>query len=84
MITDSDRALAYGDYIIAEEYFKKALVSKFPHNTPLSILYNHYHLAEIYVKTNRPDEAKEHLEYCIQNGGETGIPAEARKMLNNV
>ena len=83
ILIKSDRAMAYGDYLMAEKYFKDRISAKFPHNTPLSKLYTHINLAKIYIKTDRPDEAKAHIDYCIQNGGETAIPRDAEKMLSS-
>ncbi len=80
-VTKSDRARALGDFTVVEAYQKKRLVSTFPKATPLALVYSRYILAEIYLKTDRKDAAKEHLEYCAQNGGETKIRLDAIEAL---
>lgn len=84
MILKSDRAMAIGDYATAEIYFKQMLAKTFPKNTSLSLLYDHFGLAKIYKRTERFDEAKFHCNYCVENGGETSIQAEAVNMLNDL
>lgn len=65
------RAMAYGDYTTAEAYCRQRLQNKFPKNTPLMTLSITYSLARICCKTNRMEEARQHLQYCVENGGET-------------
>lgn len=79
-----DRAIAIGDFITAEAYTKEMLSKTAPKPTPLSILYAHFNLAKIYYLTHENDEAKLHLNYCVENGGETGVKQEAVKMLNDL
>ncbi len=74
VVMKSDRALALGDDTTAEAYSRQVLSQK---STPLSILYAHCHLAEVCYRTNRRSEAEVHLNYCIENGGETGIQRKA-------
>lgn len=84
MILKSDRAMALGDYSIAEIYNKQMLIKTFPKNTPLALLYIHFSLAKIYYITERFSEAKPHCKYCVENGGETAIKLEAANMLNDL
>ena len=83
-VTKCDRALAMGDYAVAEEYCKQQLIRSFPKPTPYGDVVNHFKLAEIYCKTNRSDEAKQHLNYCIENGKELPIVNKAREMLEKL
>ncbi len=83
-VTKCDRALAMGDYAVAEEYCKQQLIRSFPKPTPYGDVVNHFKLAEIYCKTNRSDEAKQHLNYCIKNGKELPIVNKAREMLEKL
>ena len=80
-ILKSDRARAMGDYKTAENYYNQVLTRTFPKNTPLSLVATHYNLADIYCRTDRTCEAKTHLEYCVQNGGETAIKKDAEEKL---
>ncbi len=80
-VMKSDRAIALGDDATAEAYFRQSLTQTFPKPTPLSVLYAHYHLAKICQRTNRAEEALEHLHYCIQNGGQTGTQREAEALM---
>lgn len=77
-----DRAMALGDYTTAEAYNKQLLARTFPKNTPLTVLYAHFALAKIYCATERLEQAKVHLNYCVENGGETAIKSDAVDMLN--
>ncbi|MBR5773899.1 MAG: hypothetical protein IKY44_03505 [Clostridia bacterium] len=80
-----DRAMALGDFVTAEAYCRQSLQRKsFPKNTPLSILYTNFNLAKICLKTNRPEEAREYLQYCIENGGETAIKSKAADRLREI
>lgn len=81
VVMRSDRAMALGDYATSEGYYLQALRAPFPRNTPLSILYAHFALAKIYVATGRAEEAKIHLNYCIQNGGDTNIKPDSKEIL---
>lgn len=83
-VTKCDRALAMGDYAVAEEYCKEQLIRPFPKPTPYEDLIHHFKLAEIYCKTDRCDEAKQHLNYCIENGKELPIVNKARAMLEKL
>lgn len=76
-VIKSDRAMLLGDVTTAEAYYRQAMNQSFPKPTPLSLLYYHYHLAKICYKTNRREEAEEHRNYCIENGGETGSQRKA-------
>ena len=83
-VTKCDRALAMGDYAVAEEYCKEQLIRPFPKPTPYEDLIHHFKLAEIYCKTDRCDEAKQHLNYCIENGKELPLVDKARAMLEGI
>lgn len=81
-IIKSDRAMAVGDYAVAEVYYEQLLAKTSPKNSPLTILYAHYNLAKIYIATERSEEAKTHLNYCIENGGDTFMKSKATDILN--
>lgn len=72
-----DRALALGDDATAEIFLKQSLTQKFSKPTPLSRLSAHYHLARICYRANRMEEAEEHRQYCIENGGDTSMQSDA-------
>lgn len=76
-VIKSDRAMLLGDDTTAEAYYRQSMTRSFPKPTPLSLLYGHYHLARICERTGRHEEALEHLNYCIENGGETGTQRKA-------
>lgn len=76
-VIKSDRAMLLGDVTTAEAYYRQTMNQSFPKPTPLSLLYNHYHLAKICYRTNRREEAEEHRRYCIENGGETSSQRKA-------
>lgn len=76
------RAMAYGDYTTAEAYCRQRLQNKsFPKSTPLMTLSITFSLARICCNTNRPDEARQHLQYCIENGGETIYKLNAEELI---
>ena len=79
-----DRAVALKDYTTAEAYGKQLLNKTFPKNTPLTILVINFTLAEICYKTDRLEETKSYLEYCVENGGETVIKTSASDMLKEL
>lgn len=81
MIVKSDRAMAYGDYATAEAYYKRILSAAFPKPAPLIVVTLKFHLAKICLETDRREEAKEYLSYCVENGGETGMKNEANCIL---
>lgn len=83
-VIKGDRAMALGDFATAEAYHKQMLARTTIKNIPLSVLVIHFSLATIYYKTERFDEAKIHLDYCVKNGGETGMKSAAADMLNNL
>ena len=84
ILTKNDRALAMGDFTTAEAHNRQMLSQSFPHITPLVSLGIHLNLAKICCKTERIEEAKAHLNYCIDNGGETVIKKEAIDILSNI
>ena len=82
VVLKTDRAMALGDYATAEAYFKQMLAQSFPKHPPLSVLIAHYNLGKIYALTNHPEKAKEHVNYCLENGGETAIKAKTAEILD--
>ena len=82
VVLKTDRAMAMGDYATAEDYFRQMLAQAFPKHPPLSLLTAYYHLGKLCALTNRPEEAKEHLTYCIENGGETAMKTKAAALLS--
>lgn len=85
VVMKSDRAIAMGDFTVAEAYFNDRLTKKsFPKPNPLEVLTDHFAMAEIYCKTERMEQAKPHLEYCVKNGGETDIKTTAEDMLSSM
>jgi len=83
-LTKCVRAIAIGEYDTAENYLTENLAVKSPKGTPLSVLVKKFHLAKIYCMTQQTDKAKIYLNYCIENGGETGIKAEAKNMYDQL
>lgn len=79
-LTNADRAMARGDFATAEAYFTRILTHSFPKPNPLTVVQAHFHLATICLKTDRVEEAGPHLDYCIQNGGETIFRTESQAL----
>lgn len=84
LLLKTDRAMALGDYAPAEVFYKQMLAQSFPKHPPLSVLIAHFTLGKICSLTDRPGEAREHLTYCLENGGETAIKAKAADLLNGL
>lgn len=82
LLLNTDRAMALGDYNVAELCFRQKLQTKFPRLTPLGLTVFHFGIAEICYKTDRFEEAKEHYIYCVENGGRTIYKTKAEEMLN--
>ncbi len=80
-ILKDDRAMAMGDYKVAEACFIKRLEQTFPKPDNLSKLICHYNLGEIYEKTNEPEKALLHYKYCADNGGQTVIRKAAQEKI---
>lgn len=84
-MTDSiikvDRAVALGDYKLAEASCLKTLERKFPKLDNYERLANHYKLGEIYEGLGERAKAAEHYRYCVENGGETAFPESAKNAL---
>jgi len=83
-ILQTDRAIATGDYKIAEACYIKALEQTFPKPDSLSKLLCHYSLGEIYEKTGDIDKAISHYQYCAENGGQTVIKRDACEKLKEL
>ena len=83
-LTRADRAMAIGDYATAEAYYEEVQTKKFPKQTPYTTLSRYFNLAKIYSMTNRIDKARIYLDYCIENGGQTGIKTEAAEKLKEL
>lgn len=84
VILKSDRAMAMGDYKVAEMYNLKMLAQAFPKPDNLSILIVHYNLGEIYEKTRQMEKAIFHYQYCADHGGETAIKRSAAQKLQSI
>lgn len=84
-MTDSiikvDRAVALGDYRLAEAACLKTLERKFPKLDNYGKLVNHYKLGEVYEGLGEREKAIEHYRYCAENGGETAFPESAKNAL---
>lgn len=76
-----ERALALEDFTTAEVKLKTSLENSRYNKFPLMVLYLRMDLGKIYCKTNRFEQAKECLEYCMENSGETSIRAQAEKLI---
>ena len=83
-LTNADRAMARGDFATAEAYFNRTLTQAFPKPNPLGVVQTHFNLATIYLKTDRTEEAKTHLDYCIAHGGETFFQSQAQTLRNHL
>ncbi len=83
-VAKSDRAMALGDYVTAEAYYKQALTRTFPKSSPLALVLYHANLANLYLATDRPEDALPHLKYCIENGGETSMRYKAANQLREL
>lgn len=83
-ILKSDRAMAMGDYKMAEMYNVKMLAQTFPKPDNLSVLIVHYNLGEIYEKTQEVEKAISHYQYCADHGGETEIKRSATQKLQSI
>jgi len=79
-----DRAMATGDYSVAEAYHQKTLERKFPPLDNVEKLVSHYSLGEIYEKLQDDEKAIMHYQYCVVNGGETAIRKNAAKKLEQL
>ena len=80
-ILKCDRALALGDYKVAETYNLQMLERKFPKLDNLGKLIIHYKLGEIYEHLEKKDKAFSYFEYCANYGGETAIKTSAEEKL---
>lgn len=80
----SDRAMAMGDYEVAEAYYLKLLERKFPKLDNLVKLVAHYQLGEIYEKLGDNEKAVINYRYCMNNGGETAIKISAIEKLQHM
>lgn len=84
VILKSDRAMAMGDYEIAEAYYLKTLARSFPKLDKTEKLLSNYHLGEVYERLHDTDKAIEHYRYCVNFGGETAIRASAIEKLQHI
>lgn len=84
ILIKSDRAIAMGDYKIAEAYFLSSLEQTFPKPSNLSKLSGHYGLGEIYEKTGEKEKALTHYQYCAENGGETYMKSAAEAAIKRL
>lgn len=70
--------IANGNYSAAQLYLHNRLKAE---QLPYQLVISHHYLAEIYEKTNRPDLAREHLQYVAQYGNRLAIAEQARQKL---
>lgn len=80
-ILKSDRAMAMGDYKVAEAHNLKLLDQRFPPLDKLSVLVVHNSLAKVYEKMNDCENAVIHYQYCKDNGGKTAVRSLAEEAL---
>lgn len=73
IILKSDRAMAIGDYKVAEAYNLNLLSRPFPKPDNIEKLVAHYTLGRIYEKSQENEKAILHYQYCESFGGETAI-----------
>ncbi|MBQ7817569.1 MAG: tetratricopeptide repeat protein [Oscillospiraceae bacterium] len=84
VLLKGDRAMAIGDYKVAEAYHQKTLERKFPPADNVEKLVSYYSLGEIYEKLQENEKAIMHYQYCVVNGGETAIRKNAAKKLEGL
>ena len=77
-ILKGDRAIAIGDYRLAEAHNLKKLNDTSPALDNLGKLTVHHTLGEIYEKMGEGGKAITHYSYCVENGGETVMRATAK------
>ena len=70
-----------GNFDSAEEVFKVAY--ELAKNKRMKV-YAKYNLGGIYLHYGRTDEAKEALEYVINNGNKLAVAGKAREMLEGM
>ena len=80
-VMKTERAIALEDFTTAEAKLKASLEIPRYNKIPLMTLYLRMDLGKVYCKTNRFDEAKDCLKYCIENSGETNIKSSAENMM---
>ncbi len=83
-IIKCDRAMANGDYNLAEAYCLQCLNRTFPKPDNLIMLDSHYTLGVIYDKMQDKEKAIFHYEYCAMHGGETFAKNEAKIALERL
>ncbi len=83
-ILKGERAMAYGDYATAEDYYRKELSRTFPALTTLEHLIFKFKFGLICSKTGRREEAEELFGFCSKFGGATSIRRKAEKLLNEM
>lgn len=83
-IINAERAIAKGDYKLAELYYLKSLECTFPKPDNLSKLIFHYELAKLYEKMQENEKAIPHYQYCAENGGQTAMRESAKLALERL
>ncbi|MBQ9161639.1 MAG: hypothetical protein IJX74_00035 [Clostridia bacterium] len=83
-ILKSDRAMAMGDYKLAEARNLKMLEQTFPKLDNLGKLLVHYGLGEVYENLQDNEKAVLHYQYCIEHGGKTAIKESAQSAIDNL
>ena len=81
-IRNSSRAKALGDYITAETFYLLTLRRS---GKKKGVTLNaHYSLGKLYKELGRTEDAREHLCYCVENGGECVMKTDAAKLLEEL
>ena len=84
IVINAFRAIAKGDYKLAELYYLKSLECTFPKPDNLSKLIFHYELAKLYEKMQENEKAIPHYQYCAENGGQTAMRESAKAALERL
>lgn len=83
-ILKGERAIAMGDYAVAEVHGLKMLQQTFPKPDNLSKLVIHEGLGEIYEKMQDTQKAVSYYRYCVNHGGETAIKQSAKSAIERL
>lgn len=83
-ILKCDRAIAFGDYAVAEEYNLKMLERSFHKLDNLGKLMVHFKLGELYEKKQNNEKAIPYYQYCVNYGGETTLKRVATEKLQEI
>ena len=83
-ILKSDRAMALGDYMVAETFFLETLAHTHPKRDKLARLATNKSLGDLYLELQDNEKAIMHYQYCVVNGGETAIRKNSAKKLEEL